>query len=80
MTDYTASNLVDFAMEKKPEDFKNAFDELMIDKIAAALEVKRAEIAKTYFETDVGAEEEQDTETVTNSTEEEDGQDNQTNA
>ena len=77
MSDYTTQDMVGFALEKKPEDFKTAFADIMLDKIADALDAKKKEVAATYF--DYEAEEEQDSNTETE-TGEQDGQDSKTDA
>lgn len=77
MSDYTTQDMVGFALEKKPEDFKTAFADIMLDKIADALDAKKKEVASTYFNYE--AEEEQDSNTETE-TGEQDGQDSKTDA
>lgn len=46
---YTAADIVNAAMEQKPVDVKSAFDNLMVDKIAAVIAGKREEVAATAF-------------------------------
>jgi len=78
MSEYTTSDMVGFALEKKPEDFKTAFADIMLDKIADAIDAKKQEVAKTYFNYEASDEEEVgDNESET---EEQDGQDTEENA
>ena len=43
------SDLVKFSIEEKPHDLQNAFADLMIDKIRAEIEIKKAEVATEFF-------------------------------
>lgn len=63
MSDVTADQLVQFAGQQKPVDFKTSFDNMMMDRIATALEAKRQELAQTYFDSKK-AETDEDTETT----------------
>lgn len=49
MTDYTVADLVGATLEKSPDKFKEVFDDVMGNKIAAALEVKRQEVAQNFM-------------------------------
>lgn len=76
MSDIT--DLIATALDKQPDQFNTAFSDIMADKVAAALEVKKQEIAQSYmadYEDDEEASEEEITDT-----EEEDGQDSETNS
>lgn len=73
MTKYETSDLVGFALDQKPDEFKAAFNDVIADRIAHALEVKKQEVATNYFNSSEETEQE-------NNTEEENGQDTQTNA
>lgn len=73
MTKYETSDLVGFALDQKPDEFKAAFNDVIADRIAHALEVKKQEVATNYFTSSEETEQE-------NNTEEENGQDTQTNA
>ena len=76
MSDIT--DLIATALDKQPDQFNTAFNDIMADKVAAALEVKKQEIAQSYmadYEDDEEASEEETTDT-----EEEDGQDTETNS
>lgn len=76
MSDITVSDLIAQAAEQQPEQFRTTFDELMMGKIAGALEVKKQEVASRYFNS--GAPEEDTEDTITD--EEQDGQDPETDA
>ena len=43
------SDLVKFSIEEKPHDLQNAFADLMLDKIRAEIEIKKAEVATEFF-------------------------------
>lgn len=70
MADFTTDDMIGYAIEKKPEDFKAAFNDIMVDKIAAAIDAKKQEVASNYFNDEEASEEELETETE----EEQDGQ------
>jgi len=42
---YNIADLLKFAHEEKPNDFKTAFDGVMHDKISAAIDARRQEVA-----------------------------------
>jgi len=75
MSDITVSDLVGHAAEGQPEQFRSTFDQLIMDKIGAALEVKKQEVAASYFNS---AAPEDSEDTITD--EEENGQDTETDA
>lgn len=52
MSDVTVSNLIQSAAQQNAVDFRTAFDALMLDKIASAVETKKQEIAQSYFDTE----------------------------
>lgn len=65
MSDVTVSNLIQSAAQQNAVDFKSAFDSLIVDKITAAIEAKKQEIAQSYFDTkEQEAESNEDTETA----------------
>ena len=76
MSDITVSDLVGQAADGTPEQFRSTFDQLIKDKIGAALEVKKQEVAASYF--NPAAPEEDSEDTITD--EEENGQDTETDA
>lgn len=55
----TVTDVIQAAQAQSPSDFQSAFNSLMMDKIAAAIEVKRTEVAQNYFNTDNETSEEQ---------------------
>lgn len=76
MSEYTVADMIGSVLEKQPDQFKSTFNDLMVDKITAALEIKKQEVAKGYFDTT-----EEDSETnLETETEEQDGQDSETDA
>ena len=48
-TQLTVGDMVNAAREESPSDFQSAFASVMLDKIADAIEAKKVEIAKNYF-------------------------------
>lgn len=72
MDNVTVADLIGNAAEQSPEAFRQTFDQLMHDKVVAAIEVKKQDVAASYFSAD---EEELETEN-----EEQDGQDTETDA
>jgi hypothetical protein len=46
---YTLNDLIKFSADQKPIDFGQAFTDLMQDKIQAAVENRKLEIAQTMF-------------------------------
>lgn len=49
MSDYTIDDMVAAARNDSPSDFQNAFASVVLDRIADAVEAKKLEIAKNYF-------------------------------
>ncbi len=45
------SDMIAAAKAESPSDFQTAFNSIIIDKVAAALEAKRQEVAQNYFNT-----------------------------
>ncbi len=62
---FTIADMVRSARGENPSDFQSAFDAVILDKIAAAVETKKADIAQNYFNADE-TEEEESSDTVTN--------------
>lgn len=68
---YTTDDLVVSAIQQKPVEFENIFGSLMVDRLQAAVEARKQEIAQTMFnpadeesiETEVEAETEEELET-----------------
>lgn len=46
---YTVQDLVNFAFNQKANDFKNAFDDILVNRIADAVDNKKIEVAQTMF-------------------------------
>lgn len=46
---YDISDLIAATIEEKPIDFETAFNDMLIDKIRDAVEVKRIEVAQNMF-------------------------------
>ena len=62
---FTIADMVRSARGENPSEFQTAFDAIILDKIAAAVETKKADIAQNYFNADE-TEEEESSDTVTN--------------
>lgn len=48
---YDVTDLIINAVEQKPDDFGNVFNSLMMDRLAAAVENRKQEIASVMFKT-----------------------------
>ena len=46
---YTVQNLVDFAYQQKPVDFSVVFNDLLVDRLASAIDQKKIEVAQGLF-------------------------------
>ena len=49
MADYTVLDLLKFSNENKPQDFKAAFNDVMRDKISAAIDARKEIVADQMF-------------------------------
>jgi len=49
MENYSASDLVDFALTQKPVDFEDAFNSVIASKLTAAVDMKKIEVAQSIF-------------------------------
>jgi len=58
---YTVTDLLNFAHEQKPLDFETAFKSVMADKMVAAIDAKKLEVASSLYSS---AEESEEEETV----------------
>ena len=74
MSEVTVADLISNAADQSPEAFRQTFDHLMHDRVVAALDVKKQEIAANYFSA------EEDTQVTDTENEDQDGQDTQTDA
>lgn len=54
---YGIEDLVVSAMEQKPDEFSDAFNALIVDRIGAAVETRKQEIAASMFNREVATEE-----------------------
>lgn len=52
MSEYSTLDLVNYAIDKQPDQFRTAFNELIADKIANAIEARKQEMASTYLSDD----------------------------
>ena len=83
-TQVTVTDLLGFAHEQKPMDFENAFKSVMADKLVAAIDAKKLEIASSLYvsqevetdevEDDVEAETEEELETLETPEDQENGE------
>jgi hypothetical protein len=48
---YSLNDLITMSAEQKPLEFNQAFDQLMVDRLQAAVENKKIEIAQSMFRT-----------------------------
>lgn len=79
MSEVTVADLIGQAAEQSPEGFRQTFDQLMHDRVVAALDAKKQEVAASYF----AAEQDDDSEENNLDTEEDEdsnGQDAETDA
>jgi phosphoribosylformimino-5-aminoimidazole carboxamide ribonucleotide (ProFAR) isomerase len=74
MSEVTVADLIGQAAEQSPEGFRQTFDQLMHDKVVAAIDARKQEVASNYFNAQSN-EPELDTED-----EDTDGQDAETDA
>jgi hypothetical protein len=49
MENYSASDLVDFALTQKPVEFEDAFNSVIANKLTAAVDMKKVEVAQSIF-------------------------------
>lgn len=77
MSEYTVSDMIGNVLDKNPDQFRTAFNDVIADKIAAAIELRKQEVAQNIFATSEEQEEsEEGSEEI--STEDENGQDENT--
>jgi hypothetical protein len=50
MSDYTTQDAVEFALDKDVSSFKNAVADILQDKIHAAIDAKKSEVAATILQ------------------------------
>lgn len=51
MSEFSVQDMIGSVLEKQPDQFRTAFNDVMVDKIAAALDIKKQEVAQNYFTT-----------------------------
>jgi len=49
MSEQTIDDMVNAARSESPSDFQSAFASVVLDRIADAIEAKKIEVAKNYF-------------------------------
>ena len=49
MAQYTASDIIDFAIDDNVSDIQTAVDDILNDRVAEFLAAKKIEVAKKYF-------------------------------
>lgn len=76
MSEVTVADLIGNAADQSPEAFRQTFDQLMHDRVVAALDVRKQEVATSYF--NPSADNEESEETIED--EDTDGQDPETDA
>jgi uncharacterized protein YqhQ len=52
MDNYTIDDMIAGVLEDKPETFKDVFNDLMLQKVSAAIEDKKIEVAVSMFNND----------------------------
>lgn len=71
---YTIDDMIGAATKESPSEFQSAFNSLVLDKISDAIQAKKIEVAKNYFnyedESEEGSEEETSAESDTDDNEE----------
>lgn len=55
--EFSIADMIKAAWEESPSDFQTAFNAMMLDKVATAIDVKRQELAQNFFNTDDDQEE-----------------------
>lgn len=46
---FTIQDMIGSVNQESPSEFQNAFNDLILDKIAAAVDAKKQEVAQNYF-------------------------------
>lgn len=67
MSQFNSADLIRHTINKSPSEFKTAFDAMMSDRMFAALEAKKQQVAQSYFNNEtqeVEAKSDEDTETT----------------
>jgi len=64
MTDFNISDMIDSVLENNPSTFKDAFNSVMAQKVAAALVTKKQEVAASMYNNEQESEVETNSEAV----------------
>jgi len=56
---YNISDLIAATIDQKPSDFESIFNDMLIDKITSAVELKKIEVAQSMFNNTVEPQEEE---------------------
>lgn len=59
---YTVDDLIKFSVDQRPTDFEDAFNSLVLDKIAVAVDAKKLELAASLYNGDDEEEEDYEVE------------------
>lgn len=51
MSEFTIDDMISSVLEKRPETFKSAFNDIMAQKAIESIEARKQEIAQTMFDT-----------------------------
>ena len=49
MSEFTIDDMIGAALEKRPDDFRTAFNDVMHSKLAAAVDQRKQEVAQSYL-------------------------------
>ena len=52
MADYSTKDAVDFAVDGKSQDFKNAIHDILADRVQSAIEIKKLDVTSTFMQAD----------------------------
>lgn len=52
MSEFTIADMINSANRASPSDFQASFKDVLLSKVAAAIDQKRQEVAQSYFATD----------------------------
>ena len=52
MADYSTKDAVNFAVDGKSQDFKNAIHDILADRVQSAIEIKKLDVTSTFMQAD----------------------------
>tara|TARA_B100001248_G_C27266863_1_gene401141 strand:+ start:76 stop:306 length:231 start_codon:yes stop_codon:yes gene_type:complete len=52
MADYSTKDAIDFAVDGKSQDFKNAIHDILADRVQSAIEIKKLDVTSTFMQAD----------------------------